>query len=71
MNAGTEVFILGDHFSNITDLDKQKCRWTLIDNQNGIKRDKIVQYTPAAFMNVTMLMCVTPSSFIGGDRAFI
>lgn len=22
-------------------------------------------------MNITMLMCVTPSSFIGGDRAFI
>lgn len=36
-----------------------------------MKRDKIIQYTPAAFMNVTMLMCVTPSSFIGGDRAFI
>jgi hypothetical protein len=42
MNAGTEVLIKGEHFSNITDPIKQKCRWTLIDNQSGIKRDKII-----------------------------
>jgi hypothetical protein len=42
MNGGTEVFILGENFSNITDPEITKCRWTLIDNANGSKRDRII-----------------------------
>jgi len=71
MNGGTEVFILGENFSNITNSENSRCRWTLIDNMNGIKRDRVIQYTTAYFMNVTLMMCVTPNSFVGGDRAFV
>jgi hypothetical protein len=53
MNGGTEVFVLGNHFSNITDRENSKCKWTLIDNTNGIKRDRVIQYTPATFLNTT------------------
>ena len=31
-NTGTEVFLIGDHFSNITNPENVKCKWTLIDN---------------------------------------
>ena len=53
MNGGTEVFILGENFSNITDPEVSKCRWTLIDNANGSKRDRIIQFTPAYYLNST------------------
>lgn len=65
------MFVIGDNFSNITNPDTTRCRWTLIDNAGGIKRDRVIQFTPAFYMNETSMMCVTPSSFIGGDRAFV
>ena len=42
MNGGTEVFIVGDNFSNATEQESTKCRWTLIDNMSGIKRDRVI-----------------------------
>lgn len=71
MNGGTEVFVMGENFSNITNPDNSRCRWTLIDNVNGQKRDRVIQFTPAYYINETQMMCVTPSSFVGGDRAFV
>lgn len=71
MNGGTEVFVIGENFSNITNPDNSRCRWTLIDNKNGVKRDRVIQFTPAYYINETQIMCITPSSFIGGDRAFV
>jgi hypothetical protein len=71
INSGTQVDIIGENFSNITDPEQTKCRWTLIDNVNIENRPTIVQHTPAIYFNKTTMMCMTPSYFIGGDRAFV
>jgi len=65
------LFIHGENFSNITNPETTKCRWTLIDNASGVKRARVIQFTPAFYVSETQMMCVTPSSFVGGDRAFV
>jgi hypothetical protein len=35
MNGGTEVFIIGENFSNITNFETTKCKWSLIESAGG------------------------------------
>lgn len=71
-NTGTEVNLVGEKFSNITLEQNTKCKWTLIDNIDvDLKRDNFVQFTPANYVNETMMRCNAPGSFIGGDRAYV
>lgn len=42
-NTGTEVYLIGEKFSNITLNDNTKCKWTLIDNLDvDLKRENFV-----------------------------
>lgn len=42
VNSGTLVFIKGENFSNITDPEQTKCRWSMIDNVMGETRPHFV-----------------------------
>ena len=64
--------MIGEKFSNITLDSNTKCKWTLIDNLDvELKRENFVQFTPAFYVNETMMQCSAPGSFIGGDRAYV
>lgn len=41
-NSGTEVFLFGKHFSNITNPDYSRCKWSMIENTSGEKRPDII-----------------------------
>ena len=38
ISQGTLVFVKGKNFSNITDPELTKCKWTMIDNVMGEER---------------------------------
>lgn len=42
MNGGTNVYITGENFSSIISEENTRCRWILIDNMGGLKRDRII-----------------------------
>lgn len=62
MAGGTEVYISGEHFSNITDSDNVKCKFSLYDSIiSGRKVES--RTTPALYINETMMWCASPSGF--------
>lgn len=70
-DSGKKIEIIGENFSNITEPEMAKCKWTLIDNVHGEKRPMIEQTTPALYKNPTTMECLSPGIFIGGDRASV
>jgi hypothetical protein len=65
MQGGTEIFIQGQRFSNITDPEFVKCRFTLI----GGARETAPKYIPAIYRDEQTMMCVSPNGFFGGESA--
>ncbi len=70
MQGGTEVYISGEHFSNITNVDNVRCKFTLFDSQTPGRKVES-RTTPAFFMNETMMWCASPSGFLGGDKCYV
>lgn len=68
--GGTQVFLKGNLFSNITDSNVVKCRFMLKNGTAGF-RETLPKYMPAFYIDKTTMMCVTPNGFIGGDRVFV
>ena len=62
--GGTELLITGTKFSNITDPDNVKCRYTLL---NSTRRAQ-PKYMPAIYRNATTMMCISPNGFLGGEK---
>ena len=63
MQGGTEIMITGTAFSNITDHELVKCRFTLIDN----KRNAPPKFIPARYIDRKTMMCASPPGFYGGE----
>ena len=67
MTGGTDVFIKGTQFSNITDSENVKCKFTLFDSDRVIKPKTM----PVVYINETFVMCMSPNGFKGGEKAHI
>jgi IPT/TIG domain len=63
MQGGTEIFIQGQRFSNITDPEFVKCKFTLIGNG----RETAPKFIPAIYRDEQTMMCVSPNGFFGGE----
>lgn len=63
MSGGTEILIAGLHFSNITDPEFVKCKFTLI----GTGRKASQKFIPAIYKDQQTMMCVSPNGFFGGE----
>lgn len=59
--------IKGNLFSNITDSQSMKCRFTLRNATHGM-RAALPKTMPAFYIDQHTMMCVTPNGFLGGDR---
>jgi len=68
MAGGTELFLMGDHFSNITDPENVKCMFSLVNDANGTSSPK---YLPARYLNETNMGCFSPPGYRGGDQVYV
>lgn len=72
MQGGTEIYISGEKFSNITEVRKALCKFEQVlegrPNPEHIVYPKTI---PAYYLNETTMMCASPSGFRGGDQAFV
>ncbi len=60
-NGGTQIYITGERFSNISDPWNFKCRFSSID------RDIPPKYIPAYYVNSTTILCSSPGGWGRGD----
>ena len=56
--GGTEIIITGKKFSNITDPEEVKCRFTSKNNRNAFPI-----HIPAFYKNSTAIRCASPPGF--------
>ena len=70
LTGGTEIFLAGDHFSNITDRENVRCKFNLYDSTTPGRKVES-RTTPAYYINETMMWCASPSGFLGGDKCHI
>jgi hypothetical protein len=71
MTGGTELYILGNNFSNITNSVYTKCKFSLFETAEPGERGVVSKIIPASYINSTTMMCATPSGFIGGDKTHV
>jgi hypothetical protein len=67
MTGGTDIFIEADLFTNITDAQNVKCKFTLF----GSDRVTRPKYMPMTFVNSTHVKCLSPNGFKGGEQVHI
>jgi hypothetical protein len=72
MTGGSEIFIHGNRFSNITESRKALCRFSMV-TEGRTNPDHFVfpKTIPAYYINETTMMCATPNGFSGGDQAYV
>jgi hypothetical protein len=72
MSGGSEIYITGNRFSNITESRKALCKFGMVlegrTNPNHFVFPKTI---PAYYINETTVMCATPNGFSGGDQAYV
>lgn len=61
--GGTEIFIQGQRFSNITNSEFVKCKFTMIGNE----RQQLPKFIPAIYRDEQTMMCMSPNGFFGGE----
>lgn len=61
-SGGTQIYITGAKFSNVSDPDQFKCRFTDIDRPSVPPK-----YIPAYYENQTTIMCSSPGGWGHGD----
>lgn len=67
IEGGTEIWLKGEKFSNITsNLKTVKCRFTQINVNNT--DDVPVRYIPAYMISADTMKCASPAGFSGGDQ---
>lgn len=64
--GGTEIIITGKSFSNITNPDDVKCRFTSVNNKNAFP-----VFIPAYYHNATAMRCASPPGFQANDQATV
>lgn len=64
--GGTEIIITGKKFSNITDPEYVKCRFTSINDKNMFP-----VFIPAYYHNSTAMRCASPPGFKANDQAAV
>ena len=67
MTGGTDIFIKANQFSNITDVENVKCRFTL----TGGDRVARPKYMPVTYIDETTMKCMSPNGFKGGEKVLI
>ena len=67
MTGGTDIFLHGSRFANITDAETVKCKFSLFDSDR-ITRPK---YMPVVWINDTYVKCMSPNGFKGGEKTHI
>jgi len=67
MTGGTDVFIQGDLFTNITDAQNAKCKFTLYGSDRVLRP----KYMPLVYVNQTFVKCLSPNGFKGGEKVHI
>jgi hypothetical protein len=60
-SGGTQIYITGAKFSNISDPQNFNCRFT------DTERDIPPKYIPAFYQNQTTIMCSSPGGWGRGD----
>lgn len=66
IEGGTEIWLKGEKFSNITtNLKTVKCRFSLINSNSS---DDVVRYIPAHMIDKETMKCASPAGFAGGDQ---
>lgn len=68
--GGTELFLKGSQFSNITDPNSVKCRFTFKNGTTGY-RATLPKFMPAVYINSNTMLCITPNGFKGGDKVYV
>ena len=68
--GGTELYLKGSHFSNITDPNSVKCRFTLKNGTTGY-RATLPKFMPAVYIDSATMLCITPNGFKGGDKVYV
>jgi len=68
--GGTEMYLKGSMFSNITDPSSVKCKFSLKNGTNGF-RTTLPKTMPAFYIDQNQMMCVTPNGFMGGDKVYV
>lgn len=76
IEGGTEIWLKGSKFSNVTNgLKTVRCRFTQImsnsnesDTNNFDQDNAPVRYIPAYFIDNETMKCASPSGFSGGDQ---
>lgn len=72
VSGGSEVFVVGTRFSNITERERVKCRFALFDTlDHSHDRMPVEKTIAASFVNDTTMVCASPSGFVGGDRTYV
>ena len=71
MSGGTEVYLIGENFSNITTAAQTKCKFHLFDQDEFSKRGEVSKTIPASYINETTMVCASPSGFIGNDKTYV
>jgi hypothetical protein len=67
IEGGTEIWLKGEKFSNITSrLKTVKCRFTQINVNNS--EDAMMRYVPAYMIDKDTMKCASPAGFSGGDQ---
>lgn len=65
--GGTEILVKGNLFSNITDPQSVKCRFTFKNGTAGF-RATLPKTMPAFYIDSHTMMCLSPNGFMGGDK---
>lgn len=72
MSGGTEIYLQGQKFSNITEHGKALCKFSQVlegkANPDHVVFPKVI---PAYYLNETTVMCASPNGFAGGDQAYV
>jgi hypothetical protein len=63
--GGTQIYIIGNRFANVSDPWKFKCRFTSMD------RDIPPKYIPAYWINSTTVLCSSPGGWGRGDSVHV
>lgn len=72
MSGGSEIYIHGNRFSNITESRKALCKFTHnLEARTNVNHYVFPKTIPAYYINSTTVMCASPNGFAGGDQAYV
>lgn len=68
MSGGSEIYLTGEKFSNITEHGKALCKFSqVLEGRDAPDHIVLPKTIPAYYLNETTIMCASPTGFAGGD----